>query len=164
MIFACRNKSIFTLHLIEIFLVSFLTVSCIVNADAYDKNRMIKGTIVGIILTETVNGRSFLILRLDDGKSYRLKPEHGLGFIVGSDIELVTSNLFIEDEISFFEKKLVYVDSIKITALAIPGTNKKIKYPPAIPPEILIQSKEILHKIEQFKIEYKGAGSTRGKK
>ena len=115
----------------------------------------VRGTIVGIILTETLNGSSFLILQLDDGKKYRLRPQHGLGFIVGSDVELETGDTYEEDEISLLYKEMIYVNNINVTAMAIPGTKKKVKHPPTNPPEILIQSEEVLKKIEEGEFNFK---------
>ncbi len=161
-----KNKRSKIVYLIEykillmmILFNSLLVANTYANADANIIERRkinVRGTIIGIILTETLKGPSFLIIQLDDGNKYRLKPEHGLGFIVGSDVELEITDTYKEDEISLLYKEMIYVNNINITAMAIPGTKKKVKYPPTNPPEILTQAEEILKKIEQFKIEQFG--------
>ena len=162
-----KKKISIVIHLIKnaiLLMVTLLSCFSFINAFANDdsntnegekKNLSVRGTIVGIILTETLKGPSFLIIQLDDEKKYRLKPEHGLGFIVGSDVEIHTTDTYEEDEISLLYKKMIYVREIKVTAMAIPGSKKKIKIPTTNPPEILYQSEEILKKIEKFKLDHR---------
>lgn len=113
--------------------------------------KKVYGTIVGVILTETLSGNQYLIIQLDDGNKYRLKSNHGLLFRAGSDVELEV----LYGKGRHENDKLISVNSIMITAISYPGTNKKVKYPPSNPPEIIEQPAEILEKIEAFKEEHR---------
>lgn len=102
--------------------------------------KIVRGTIVESLVTTTLDGAVFQILTLNDGKKYRLLPEHGMGFAKKYDVEIKIKSGKEpngEDEISMRYPNTIPVSSIKITAIPILGSNKKIKYPLTDPPEII---------------------------
>lgn len=99
----------------------------------------IRGTVDNTLIVQMSDGVVVMILKLSDGKKYRLRQGNTPGIGKGFNVELVVPVEFepIKDEVWLNHPNAIPVISVKVTAIPIPGSKDKLVYPPTSPPEVI---------------------------
>lgn len=140
------KRTIFKLMLVIFFcyFISINTIYCdslsnkrLDNVKVAEDKMIVRGTVINIIITSTLDGLTLQILEIDNGKKYLLPIDQGMEIGKNFDIELEIAKKppHYYDEISSYYSDLIPIEKVRITAIPVPGKGYKLKYPLTIPPE-----------------------------
>lgn len=117
---------ILVLFIAGVLLLAFsMPMQVSIASDEVDET-VVSGVVENTIIVQTPDGNVVKLLALSDGKKYRLREGQGAGVGKGFKVELNVSLNFEQlwDEVIAIHPNAILVNSIKITAIPIPGTKQ----------------------------------------